>query len=445
MTRGNWLATALAALLLAAVVAWFMRSVEWIDVDVRLPAKGDAARDRFYVAKQLAQHLGAAVTTVHNLERLPPPGATLLIGSHRWNMFPGREAALRRWVDEGGHLVVLQSAWSAEGETPDWVPMRSVRPSRRDASARAGSAAVASAAAPTSAGAATSAGAPTSAGAATPAVAPTSAAGGSAALAVVPGHCPDFVEPDAIAGAFGAPRHYRVCGLATRTLRADAPTWLLAGRDGVVAARVPYGRGDITANALEGSFGNGAALRDDGAFALAAILRPQPGSAIWFFDEESRARFLAVLWDHGAPALLLAAAAIALLLWRGGTRFGPLLAEAPRARRSIGEQVRRTAAFIAAGGGAALHRAGVRALEEEARRSIANYAGLLGARERSEAIARTTHGDPVSLAAAMSPLARFDRHSLAAAIGRLERARRALLPDRRRSLQRLLSSDSSPS
>jgi hypothetical protein len=45
----------------------------------------------------------------------------------------------------------------------------------------------------------------------------------------------------------------------------------------------------------------------------------------------------------------------------------------------------------------------------------------------------------------MSPLARFDRHSLAAAISRLERARRALLPDRRRSLQRPLSSDPSPS
>jgi hypothetical protein len=175
------------------------------------------------------------------------------------------------------------------------------------------------------------------------------------------------------------------------------------------------------------------------------MLQPRPGEPIWFFDEETRARFLAVLWDNGAAALLLAAAAIALLLWRGGTRFGPLLADAPPARRSIGEQVRRTAAFIAAGGGAALHRASVRALEEEARRSLPGYTGLVGARERSEAIAQRTKTDPAALAAAMSLPARADRHRLAAAIARLERARRALLPGRRRSPHRPLSSDSSPS
>ena len=142
---------------------------------------------------------------------------------------------------------------------------------------------------------------------------------------------------------------------------------------------------------------------------------------------------------------MLSGAAILLLLWRIGTRFGPLIADAAKARRSVGEQVRRTAAFIAAGGGTALHRASIRALEEEARRSIAGYAMLVGARERAEAIARTTREDAVSLGAAMSPLQRPDRHRLATAIARLERARRALLPDRRRSPRRPSSPDPSPS
>ena len=186
-------------------------------------------------------------------------------------------------------------------------------------------------------------------------------------------------------------------------------------------------------------------MRDDGALAFAAMLQLREGDTVWFFDEETRARLLSLLWDHGAAALLLAGAAILLLLWRSGARFGPLLADAARSRRSVGEQVRRTAAFIAAGGGAALHRASVRALEEEARRSIAGYATLLGARERAEAIARTTREDAASLGAAMSPLQRPDRHRLATAIARLERARRALLPDRRRSPRRPSSSDPSPS
>ena len=419
MTRTGWVLTALVAALVAALIAWFMRSIEWVEVDVPTPARGEAARDRFYVAKQLARRLGASVTTVRDLERLPPVGATLVIGSRRWSMFPGREAALRRWIDAGGHLVVLQSAWSAEGDTPRWVPMRSV-PLRRDGPAGAASAAAAAASAPRDIAA-------------------------FLALLAKGGPCDDFVEPEGIDPAFGAARHYRLCGQQIRVLHAGAPTWLLRSSEGAVAARVGYGRGDITANALDGSFDNRALVRDDGALAFAAMLQLRDGDTVWFFDEETRARLLSLLWDHGAAPLLLAGAAILLLLWRSGTRFGPLLADAARSRRSVGEQVRRTAAFIAAGGGAALHRASVRALEEEARRSIAGYATLLGARERAEAIARTTREDAVSLGAAMSPLQRPDRHRVATAIARLERARRALLPDRRRSPRRPSSSDPSPS
>ena len=417
MTRIGWVMTALIAAIIAALIAWFMRSIEWIETDVPTPARGEAARDRFYVAKQLARRLGASVTTVHDLERMPPVGATLLIGSRRWSMFPGREAALRRWVDAGGRLVVLQSAWSAEGETPRWVPMRSA-PLRRDGPAAPASAAAAAASAPRDIDA-------------------------FLALLAKGAPCDDFVEPEGIDPAFGAARHYRLCGQQIRVLHAAAPTWLLRSSEGAVAARVGYGRGDITANALEGSFDNRALVRDDGALAFAAMLQLREGDTVWFFDEETRARFLSLLWDRGAPALLLAGAAIMLLLWRSGTRFGPLLADTARARRSIGEQVRRTAAFIAAGGGAALHRASVRALEEEARRSIAGYANRLGARERAEAIARSTREDAASLGAAMSPLQRPDRHRLATAIARLERARRALLPDRRRSPRRPSSTEPS--
>jgi hypothetical protein len=418
MTRTGWLASIATAALVVALFAWLMQAIEWVDAEVPVAPRGEAARDRFYVAKQLTRQLGATVTTVRNFEQLPPPGATLVLGSHRWNMFPGREAALRRWISEGGHLVVLQSAWSAEGEPPPWVPMRSALPSRARRTGASAAAAGASASAAT--------------------------IDLVAAAAQVSGRCAEFFEPEGSDGAFGAPRRYRVCGYATRVLSADAPAWVLAGGDGAVAARVAYGRGDITGNALEGSFSNGALVRDDGALALAAMLQPHAGDMIWFFDEETRARFLAVLWDHGAPAILLAAAAIALLLWRGGTRFGPLLAERPRARRSIGEQVRRTAAFIAAGGGTALHRASVRALEEEARRSIPGYLGLLGARERGDAIALRTKSDPASLAAAMHLPPRPDRHRLAAAIDRLERARRALLPERGRRPQRQHSFDPGP-
>jgi hypothetical protein len=40
-------------------IAWFMRAVEWVDVDVPTLPKGEAARDRFYVAKQLVRSSAA--------------------------------------------------------------------------------------------------------------------------------------------------------------------------------------------------------------------------------------------------------------------------------------------------------------------------------------------------------------------------------------------------
>ena len=456
MTRTGAFVAALVAALAVALVAWFMQAIEWVEIEVPTLPRGEAARDRFYVAKQLARRLGAEVTTVRSFERLPPPGATLVLGSRRWNMFPGREAGLRRWIAAGGHLVVLQSAWSAQGDTPAWVPMRSRRPPPRHgaaSNASATSAASALAPAPPTATTPTAPTAPTAPAASMPSADADSEREADAdaapdifaeVLPRLPGHCAEYGEPARLAGAFGAPRRYRICGSASRVLRADTASWLLAGRDGVLAARVPYGHGDISASALEGSLSNGALLRDDGALAFAALLQLQPGGRVWFVDEETRARFLALLWQNGAPALLLAAAATLLLLWRGGARFGPLLADRPRARRSIGEQVRRTAAFIVRGDAAALHAASVRALEEEARRSIANYAGLLGRSERSEAIARRTRVDRAALAAAMAPEHDASRRSAATAIHRLERARRALVSARSHNVHRPLASSEAP-
>ncbi|HEY2558940.1 MAG TPA: DUF4350 domain-containing protein [Caldimonas sp.] len=414
--RAQWLVGAIATALIVVFAAVIGRSIEWVDVTVPIAPSGDAARDPFYTAKQLARKLGASVTTVRNFEQLPPPGTTLVLASPRWAMFPGRAEALQRWVGDGGRLVVLQSAWSATGETPPWVPIRSSRPPRRvDTSAAAAAAAAAAASDPV-----------------------------RAIAELAARSCKRYAEPEASVGAFGPPRSFLVCARPSLILHASAPRWQIAGDDGAVAVRVAVGRGDVTSNALEGAFANDALLRGDGALAFAAMLQLGAGDRVWFLVDETRAPFLAWLWQHGAPALVLALAALVLALWRSGTRFGPRLLDAPLARRSIGEQVRRTAAFVARGGGAALHAASIRALEGEARRSIANYAALLARRDRSDAIARKTGSDAVALAAAMSPMAHPDRRRVAAAIHRLEDARRALAAGARRPFHRPASADASP-
>jgi len=415
-SRLRWVVWALVVALVVALGVWIQRSIEWVDEPVTTPPQGEAAHDPFYAAKRLAERLGASVTTLRSFEQMPPAGATLILASRRWAMFPGREQALERWVRDGGHLVALQGAWSADAQAPAWVPIKSSR--RRAAAASA------------------------------PEIGTSSEAAASAPLAgfarFLAAPCAHYAEPDASEGAFGAPRSYRVCGWRPRVLAAVAPSWQLVGADGAVAVRVAVGAGDVTSNALEGSFRNDAVLRDDGALAFAAMLQLAPGDRVWFLVDEARAPLVALLWQHAAPAIALAAIALALALWRSGARFGPRLLDAPLARRSIGEQVRRTAAFVARGGGAALHAASVRALDDEARRSIPNYAGLLARSDRSVAIAKRTGDDPAALGAAMAPHPDAGRKATAAAIHRLERARRALARGGRRMSHRPASFDASP-
>ena len=93
---------------------------------------------------------------------------------------------------------------------------------------------------------------------------------------------------------------------------------------------------------------------------------------------------------------------IALALWRGAVRFGPLVAPAERVRRSLAEQILGTGRFaVRVGGGAALVAAEQRALHEAASRRIVGYEGLPSA-EQAAAVARLASSMQRELGAAMS-------------------------------------------
>ena len=93
------------------------------------------------------------------------------------------------------------------------------------------------------------------------------------------------------------------------------------------------------------------------------------GDDVHFLSEDTHPSLLALLWRYGAPVVMLTLTLVALVLWRGGVRFGPLAAAADAARRSLVEQIRGTGQFILRhGGGHSLHAASVRALDEAAKR-----------------------------------------------------------------------------
>jgi len=254
-----------------------------------------------------------------------------------------------------------------------------------------------------------------------PAAAPASGAAGVA-------RCAGVVEPPAVVPAFGKHRSFDSCLYARETLHAGVPPqWAVHGPRGALVARVPVGRGSVTVSSAYMPWGNSQLLRSDNALLATAALRIHPGQQLWFVQDEARAPLLSFLWTTGAPAVLLGALALAFALWRGAVRFGPRAAVLPAARRSMAEQIRGTAEFVAHHGGGPLHAAQLRALNDTARPRVHGYDALILG-ERAEAIARLTKLDAHALARAMNPelTPAISRHP-SAALTLLETARRRLL------------------
>ncbi len=401
---------AFIALVICAAVIWLALNTEWVEVQVPDRIKAPMPRDPDLRLKQLATRLGAQVSAPKNLDLLPPPGATLVLSSAHWNLFPERARLLERWVKAGGHLWLPQQG--DLDETLAWIPVKSeVVPKPKPAAAAAGAAS-----------------APDrddddDEEDDTPAPAPAPAAGADGKP-----KCPGVGEPAHVAPVFGTHRLFASCLYTREILRASVPVeWALFGQHGQVVARVPVGQGSVTLSSAYMPWGNSQLLLSDNALLAAATLRIHPGQMIWFVQDEARPPLLSFLWSRGTPAVLLGALALVFALWRGAVRFGPRAAPLPTARRSIAEQIRGTADFVAHHGGEALHAAQLRALVEVARNRLQGFDALILG-ERAQAIAKATGLDAHALARAMNPTlnAAYSRHP-SAALALIETARRRLL------------------
>lgn len=393
MSRGGLLAALLAALLLAAGLYALAGRTEWVEQEVDLPLRGEAATDDWYAAQALLRRLGVQVVRQSQLDSLPPPPATLWLESTTWDLFPERSERLRQWVRQGGHLVVRSPQLVADEPLAAWAPM-AVRVPPLDLKPPA-------AASP-----------PTR-------PRPTLPASTCEALREVPDPAATF--------AGGPP--LQVCSVFGRRLLLGSPSpplWSLQGPAGAAySLRVAFGAGRLTAMGPL-PVGNRELPRQDHALALAATLDLRPGQVLWLVTDETRPPLLATLWQRGAPALLLGALALALALWRAGPRFGPPAAVPPAARRSVAEQVRGTARFVWQQDPAALLAAQRRATEEAAQRHIPRYQ-LMTVPQRAAALARLTGLAPDALGQALAPQHPPGRPPLAHLLALLESARRRLL------------------
>jgi hypothetical protein len=380
--------TLLVGVPLIVLVVWIARHTYWDDATVAMPAKGEAATNQFYAAQRFAEALGARTRRDHVFV-LPPANAVIVVSSWHWSLSNSRREVLERWVAAGGRLVVDHTLIDSVAEFENWsgIIREWARPSD--------------------------------------------------------GHKPDgwklgdrcwtSSEESTAAEMPASPgASYQICNFewVSHLAGEENVVWALRDASGIHAMRTRVGRGTVTMidaapfthrNLLDGDHGR--------LFVAATALRR--GDEVHFLSEDDAPWLLALAWQRGAPVIAFALAMVALALWRGAIRFGPLAAAPVAARRSLAEQIRGTGAFaLRHGGGESLHGACVRALEEAARRRVKAYATLSGG-ERATALAAITGLNRNALGSAVHqhPEGRSSSE-LRRVIAFLETARRRVLSDR---------------
>jgi hypothetical protein len=427
---GRRVAALLLLGLLAFVIVWIARHTYWEETSVPLPPKGEAATNPTYAAQKFTEALGGRAVK-DQMFTSPGAGEVLVLTDWNWNLSAVRRQQLEHWVESGGRLVVDRSVVSGSDDFERWSGIGHQQKKRRSAierlsGDRSDDADVDAARAKAEEvdeeatdeedeESADEEGTPEESD--EPEEMPQ--LGG-----LLPRRCNTLKEE----GSGASYSTYSVCNLdRSRSLTsARRAEWDLRDDSGVHVLRVKRGSGSITAI-------NGWPFRfrdfflGDHAMLFVATTQFHRGDVIHFLSEQESASLLKLTWQYGAPVVALGLVLIALALWRGSVRFGPLAAPEQSARRSLAEQIRGTGHFaVRFGGGQALHAAAVRALGEAARRRIRGYENL-SSEDRSAAIARLSGLETDKLSSAINYTGARRSHDLRSVVALLESARRRLL------------------
>lgn len=396
--KAQWLMRALIAAVLGIAVVFIVRRTEWKEVTIPSPLRGEAVTNPFYAAEKLATELGATTERRRVLGTLDDATDVLVLTNWHWSLIEDRRRLIERWVENGGRLIVDNTLIGTQAFS-EWSGVEWGYSSFDEEETEAPDVD-------------------------TDVDTVSYAAAGT-------GSC-DFLEEAVPADRSREyPRAFSVCKL-------DGYSFLEAGRDiawGLVGVenerplqvvRVDVGEGSVTVLNFS-SFGNRDLTEADHGELFVAATQLRTGTRIAFLSETEHASLLALMWMYGAPVIVLLALSIALMLWRTGVRFGPLIPATDTGRRSLADQIRGTGRFaIRLGDGKALHAATVRGLREAAQQRIPRYAALSEA-DRIAAVAARSGIDAATLASAVNATVPRRTTELAHTIALLENARRRIL------------------
>lgn len=396
---------ALVVAALGGIVAFIASNTRWEEITLPGPLRGEAVTNPFYAAQKFAEALGAQTEWRHSLGSLTQDVDVLILSNWHWDLIDERRAQIKAWVEAGGRLLIDNTInggedfweWSGIGweyhsldEEEDEVEARTPEPEGEDAAESR--------------------------------PAPEALADDAV------NKCGTFEQVDDAGVVVPDGQKLSVCRIDIwGYLTVDRSlAWGFAHEDDLQAARVEVGNGSVTVLNAD-PFGNRDLLKEDHGKLFVAATNLKAGDRIVFISEREHSSLLSLMWQHGAPVVMLALATLAALLWRGGVRFGPLAAAPDSARRSLAEQIRGTGRFaIRLGDGQALHVATLRAMHEAARKRIPRYDSLPH-EERIAAIAGETGLDAEALATAIDHLGPRRTTELAHTIALLESARRRIL------------------
>lgn len=372
------------ALALLAVGTYVARNTYWDWEDVRVPPGEQARHDPYYATRLFLERLGVHTTRRTSLRDLPPPDRAMMVSELDSEWQRAHLPALKQWVERGGRLVMPYAEISRDRSLQEWSGLHPAPPwpdeDDEDEDAKPSP----------------------------PRREP----------------CPNLqVHRD------GSPtgESRRACvgdfvGLTSR--RTPAWSLVLEGRARIL--RVPIGRGSLTVLNCDCLLRNETLLRHDHARILVESIGLRSGDELQILEPGKATPILLLLWQLAAPALLIAALALILLIWRQLPRFGPLEPSPPPVRRSLAEQLRAQAAFSWRSRHlASLRKVMRRALESGARQHIAGFAQLAPV-DRAGAIAVRTVLPAAALQEAMNDATDGEAQAQRTAIELMERARRSL-------------------
>jgi hypothetical protein len=367
-----------------ALVLWIMRNTYWDEVTLPSSLRGDAARYPLYAAESLSRKLGAQ-TSRDSVFPAPAANAVIYLSNWTWDLGNVRRSQLERWVEAGGRLVVDSSVYMQKDAFRQWSGVEFYMPavSKEERKRRAGDEV---------------------------------------------GDCEQW-EQSGVAPIAGDPvnRKYQVCDFGSweRVRATSLVTWAVRDRDGMLALRVPVGKGSVTVIDAQLFEWRGLMSGEHSELFVAAT-QLHGGDRIHFLSEDSHPSLVALAWRYGAPVIVLGTLALLLALWRNGVRFGPLTLAPQRLRRSLVEQIRGTGEFTLRHGGGALHAATVRALTTAARRRIPGFARL-DASGQAAAMAQAGSISVEALVEALQPMQSQRSRHLLSTVALLESVRRRIL------------------